>query len=228
MDIRVLPDPASAVAERLAWAAEEGSHIVLTGGTTPRKAYERAADLGAEWGRATLWWGDERCVPPDHEHSNYGMAKAALLDRLKGPPPRVLRMEGERGPDEGAAAYERQLTDQFGQALPVFDLLLLGLGPDAHCASLFPGDAALAEEQRSVVGVHNPGTPPPVPRITLTLPVLNAAREVLFLVSGEDKADAVVRSFGNAPPSPDAPASLVRPKGGALTVLLDPAAAAKL
>jgi 6-phosphogluconolactonase len=228
VDIRVLDDPAAAVAERLAWAAEDGAHIVLTGGSTPRQAYERAASLGADWSRATLWMSDERCVPPDHEHSNWGMTKAALLDRLKGDPPRTYRMEGERGPHQGADDYEQKLGAEFGHALPVFDLLLLGLGPDVHCASLFPGDGALGEEERSVVGVETPGMAPLVPRITLTLPVLNAAREVIFLVAGEDKADAVSRAFGDGTPGPDAPASLVRPKGGALTVLLDSAAAAKL
>jgi 6-phosphogluconolactonase len=228
MAVRVLEDPAAAVAERLAWAAEEGAHMVVTGGSTPSKAYERAASLGADWSRAAIWWSDERCVPPDHEHSNYRMTRESLLDRLEGEPPRAMRMEGERGPHDGARAYEEVMAEEFGDALPVFDLILLGMGPDAHCASLFPGDDALGEQQRTVVGVDTPGMAPLVPRITLTLPVLNAAREVLFLVSGEEKAEAVARAFGPGPPGPDAPASLVRPTAGALTVLLDPPAAARL
>lgn len=223
----VLGDPAAATAERIAAAAAEGQQIVLTGGSTPRAAYERAAELDADWSRATLWFGDDRCVPPDHEHSNFRMAREALLDRLAGPGPAVQRIEGERGPTEGADAYERVLRSVFGGGVPEFDLLLLGLGPDAHCASLFPRDAALGERERLAVGVETPGMAPLVSRVTMTLPVLNSAREVLFLVSGEDKAEAVRRAFAGTP-DPDAPASLVSPDSGSLTVLLDPGAASQL
>jgi 6-phosphogluconolactonase len=199
---------------------------VLTGGSTPRAAYERCAALGADWSGASFWFGDERCVPPDHEQSNYGMAEKALLGRIQ--PAAVYRMRGELGPEEGARDYERQLREVFGEGIPQLDWLLLGLGPDAHCASLFPGDAALGERERSVVGVEVPGMAPLVPRITLTLPVLNAAREVIFLVTGEDKSEAVARAFGGLTPTPEAPASLVRPSSGALTVLLDEGAAKHL
>ena len=192
--------------------------------STPRAAYERAAEVGSDWSRATVWFGDERCVPPDHEHSNYAMAKEALLDRIDSQP-RVRRMEGELGPGPGAAAYEALLREDFGEGLPELDLVLLGLGPDAHTASLFPGDAALDESERLVVGVETPGMAPLVSRVTLTLPVLNAAREVLFLVKGEDKAEAARKAFAGAP-DPGAPASLVRPRS--CTVLLDPPAAALL
>jgi 6-phosphogluconolactonase len=225
-DIQVLDDPAAAVAERMAEAAAAGRHIVLTGGSTPRLAYEQAAGLGADWSRASFWFGDERCVPPEHEQSNYHMADMALLSKVEAGA--VYRMRGELGPQDGAREYQRQLGDVFGEgALPEFDLLLLGLGPDAHCASLFPGDAALGEKTRTVVGVETPGMAPFVARITLTLPVLNAAKEAVFLVAGEDKAEAVARAFGGMRPSPDAPASLVRPQG-TLTVLLDAAAAKHL
>ena len=223
----VLEDPAAAAAERLAAAAEAGGHIALAGGSTPRTAYERAAELGADWSSATVWFGDERCVPPDHEHSNYAMARSALLDRLSGPAPEVRRMRGELGPHGGAQAYERDLREAFGEEVPRLDLVLLGLGPDAHCASLFPGDDALGERERLVVGVEAPGMAPLVPRITLTLPVVNAAREVLFLVSGADKAGAVARAFGGRRDAA-APASLVSPGEGSLTVLLDPRAAERL
>ena len=223
----VCDDPAGEAAERMAAAAESGAHVALSGGSTPRAAYERVAGMDVDWSRATLWFGDERCVPPDHEHSNYRMAKEALLERISGSQPDVKRMEGERGPHEGADRYERELRDAFGADMPRLDLVLLGLGPDAHTASLFPGDAALGERERLAVGVDTPGMAPLVSRITLTLPVVNAAREVLFLVAGEDKADAVARAFSGAP-DPSAPASLVQQGSGSLTLLLDTAAARRL
>ena len=225
-EVIVLDDPAAEAAERLAAAADAGAHIALAGGSTPRRAYEQAVQIEADWSRATLWFGDDRCVPPDHEHSNFAMVKRALLDRLPGQVPDVRRIEGERGAREAADLYERALTDAFG-GLPELDLALLGLGPDAHTASLFPRDAALGETERPVVGVDTPGMAPLVPRVTMTLPVFVAAREVVFLVSGADKAEAVRRAFGGAA-DPDAPASLVRPERGSLTVLLDPPAAAEL
>lgn len=223
----MLEDPAAAAAERLAAAAAAGAHIALAGGSTPRAAYEQAAALGGDWSGATLWFGDERCVPPDHEHSNYAMAKAALLDRLRGPAPAVRRIQGELGPHEAAAAYERELRRAFAGGVPRLDLVLLGLGPDAHCASLFPNDGALEERERLAVGVESPGLAPLVSRVTLTLPVVNGAREVVFLIGGEDKAAAVARAFGGAP-GPDAPASLVAPESGSLTLLLDAGAAGSL
>jgi 6-phosphogluconolactonase len=223
-DIQVLDDPAARVAEMLAEAASKGQHIVLTGGSTPRLAYEKAAGKDADWSAAEIWFGDERCVPPEHEHSNFGMANAALLSKIQ--PKAVHRMRGELGPQDGAREYAEQLDAAFGQGfLPEFDLLLLGLGPDAHLASLFPGNPELGEQTRTVVGVESPGMAPLVARISLTLPVINAASQVVFLVSGEDKAEAVARAFGGMRPGPDAPASLVRPEPGSLTVLLDPAAA---
>lgn len=225
-DIVVEDEPDRIAAERLAGAADAGGQLALAGGSTPRAAYERAAALGVDWSRATLWFGDDRCVPPDHEHSNFAMVKRALLDRLGGPVPDVRRIEGEHGAREAANRYERALIDAFG-GLPELDLALLGLGPDAHTASLFPRDAALGETKRAVVGVDTPGMAPLVPRVTMTLPVFAAAREVVFLVAGADKAEAVRRAFGGTA-DPDAPASLVRPERGSLTVLLDPPAAARL
>ena len=226
-DIQVLDDPAGAVAELIARAGAAGRHLVLTGGSTPRVAYERAAEMDVDWSGASFWFGDERCVPPEHEHSNFGMADKALLSKIEAKA--VYRMRGELGPHEGARDYEQQLAGVFGQGVPPeLDLLLLGLGPDAHCASLFPGDHALGEQTKTVVGVEMPGMAPLVPRISLTLPVLNAAGEVVFLVTGEDKAEAVARAFGGLRPGPDAPASLVLPDPGSLTVLLDEAAAKHL
>ena len=230
MNVLVLEDPAAEVAERLARAGEAGAHIALTGGSTPRRAYERAASLGADWSGATLWWGDERCVPPDDDLANYAMAKAALLDRLPSGQagPRVRRMKGEAGPHAGADDYERELRETFGEEIPRLDWVLLGLGPDAHAASLFPGQETLHVRDRLAVGVEQAGHEPYVPRISLTLPVLNAAREVVFLVAGAGKAEAVRRAFADDAPDPDAPGSMVRPSAGDLTLVLDEAAAADL
>jgi 6-phosphogluconolactonase len=222
--IEVLDDPAAELAARLAAAAGAAATIVLTGGSTPRLAYQKAAALDADWKRARFWFGDERCVPPGSEHSNYAMAERALLGRIDAA--EVHRMPGELGPQRGAASYEEELRGSLGDE-PRFDLLLLGLGPDAHTASLYPNDPALGERERVVVGVEMPGMAPLVPRVTLTLPVLNRAREIVFLVAGEDKAPAVARSFAGRR-GPDAPASLVEPEDGSLTVLLDAAAASRL
>jgi 6-phosphogluconolactonase len=215
-DIQVLDDPAQRAAELLAAAA---GHVALTGGSTPRVAYERAAELRDDWSSVDFWFTDERCVTPDHEHSNFGMADRALLSHAEGAT--VHRMRGELGPEDGAVAYHNEL-EEFGPA--ALDLTLLGVGPDAHICSLFPGDDALGERERLVVGVETPGMAPLVSRITLTLPVVNASGQIVFLVTGEDKAEAVQRVFA-APPDPRAPGSLV---DGNVTALLDPAAAARL
>jgi 6-phosphogluconolactonase len=212
----VSDDPA---AEAAALLAEAGGHVCITGGSTPRKAYERVASERPDWSGVDVWFTDERCVPPDHEHSNFRMANEALLSRIGGAT--VHRMKGELGPEAGAAEYEREV-EEAGR--PAFELILLGLGPDVHTCSLFPGDDALAERERPVVGVETPGMAPLVPRITLTLPVVNASRQIVFLVTGEDKADAVAVAFSGRP-DPRAPASLV---DGNVTVLLDEAAARRL
>src|SRR3954453_17236501 len=214
-----LPDDA---ARLLADAAERGGHIVITGGSTPKNAYTRVAELGADWSRTEIWFSDERCVGPEHEHSNFKMVNEALLSKIE--PRAAHRMQGERGPNDGAAEYAKELEAVFGpDVVPQFDLILLGIGPDAHCASLFPNNPELGIRDRTVAGVQQPGMAPLVPRITLTLPVLNAGARVVFLVSGEDKAEAVARAF-NGRPGPDAPSSLVQPQG-AFVLLCDAAAA---
>jgi 6-phosphogluconolactonase len=215
-DFQLTYDPAGAAAALL--AAADG-HVCITGGSTPRKAYERVAAERPDWSGVDVWFTDERCVPPDHEHSNFGMADEALLSRVSGAT--VHRMQGELGPERGATEYERELEDA---GRPSFELILLGLGPDAHTCSLFPGDDALGERERPVVGVETPGMAPLLPRITLTLPTVNASRRIVFLVTGEDKADAVARTFSGRR-DPTAPASLVE---GEVTVLLDAAAAGRL
>lgn len=226
-EVRVVDDPGAEAARELVTAVEAGAQIALTGGSTPRQAYERAAQAPVDWAEATVWWGDERCVDPGDQRSNYAMAKAALLDRIPGAPPQVYRMKGELGAHEGAAAYERDLHDVLGAGMPELDLVLLGLGADGHCASLFPGQASLDEAERLAVGVEKAGLEPFVPRITLTLPVINATRRVVFLVSGADKAEAVARAFAGDPGA-HTPASLVAPASGQLVVLLDAAAAGRL
>jgi 6-phosphogluconolactonase len=227
LDFHVSDNPAQECAEILCEAAEEGAHIALTGGSTPGDAYERAAGMGADWSGAKLWWGDERCVPPDDELSNYRLAKESLLDRLDGDPPEVHRMRGERGPHVGADDYERELQETLGEQAPRLDLILLGLGPDAHVASLFPGHATLDVHDRLVVGEDEAGHQPFVPRITMTLPMLCNGRHIVFLVAGEGKAEAVERAFEREA-SKNAPGSLVRPSDGRMTVLLDPPAASRL
>lgn len=224
-EIRVSEDPAAEVAERLTEAAVAGGHVVLTGGSSPKRAYELAAQRDADWGAATVWFTDERCVPPGHPDSNYGMAERSLLSQLSAGP-QVVRMEGELGPDAGAGGYEAELRARVG-AEPRWHLLLLGMGPDGHVASLFPGKPELEERSRLAVGVPLAGMEPQVPRISLTMPALCSAREAILLVTGENKAATVARAFG-----PDGDRSLpvaqVELRYGTLTVLLDEAAASQL
>ena len=223
----MLEDPGAAVAELLLEAAGAGGQIVMTGGSTPRRAYEQAAAAGADWSAAALWFGDERCVVSTDPISNAGMVQAALVERLPDARrPAVMRMQGELGPEAGAGAYEAVVRSRLGDE-PRWDLLLLGLGPDAHCASLFPGKPQMQERSRLVVGVEIAGWEPQVPRITMTLPCLNAARRVVFLVTGAEKATAMGRAFGD-PPDPASPGGMVRPRAGELIVFCDEAAAAEL
>jgi 6-phosphogluconolactonase len=224
-EIRVAADPAAEVAKLLTEAAVAGGHVVLTGGSSPKHAYELAGQRDADWSSATVWFTDERCVEPSHPDSNFGMAERALLGQLSAGP-RVVRMEGELGPDAGAGAYEAELRAQMGSEAR-WDLLLLGMGPDGHVASLFPGKPEVDERSRLAVGVPLAGMEPQVPRISLTLPALGSARAAVLLITGEGKADMAARVFG---PQPDRslPAAMVDLRYGTLTVLLDEAAASKL
>lgn len=214
MEIVVADDPARIVAERLAAAS---GNIVVTGGTSPIRAYELAAALRSDWSDTEIWWSDERCVPPDDPLSNYKLVKDALLDRVT--PGAVHRMQGELGRTAGADAYEEELA-----ALDRFDFMLLGLGSDGHVASLFPDEPTLDETERKTIGAVAK-LDPFVDRITLTLPLLCSARTMVYLVTGDDKADAVKRAFADEP-SRSTPASLAR--GEETLVVLDAAAAAKL
>jgi 6-phosphogluconolactonase len=219
-ELHIVDDPAVPVAELLADQARRGGSIVLTGGSPPGPAYERAAALVPDWSNVVLWWGDERCVPPEHEWSNYRLAKETLLDRLEQRPREVHRIRGELAPAEAAAELDAALE---GVEL---DLLLLGLGPDAHVASLFPGSSQLAVEDRRATS-GPPGLEPWVDRVTMTMPQLRSAKRIVFIVEGASKADAVARAFGGET-SPEAPASLVLLAPIPVEVFLDGPAAAKL
>jgi 6-phosphogluconolactonase len=216
--------------------AERGRFCVaLSGGSTPRRMYELLAErprwAQLDWHRVEFFWGDERAVPPEHPDSNYGMAAGVLLDKLGIAPERIHRIAGELpDPAEAAARYQEELARVFAAPPdappPIFDLILLGMGPDGHTASLFPYGQALTERTRWVVGytVARLGKP----RITLTPPVLNRAAEVRLLVTGADKA-AVLREALEGPREPERlPVQLVVPEAGRLVWLVDRAAAAAL
>jgi 6-phosphogluconolactonase len=198
--------------------------VVLAGGSTPKATYEILARDYADridWSNVHFFFGDERSVPPDHEDSNYRMAREALLDHV--PAGSVHRMQGELPPDEAAEAYEQELRDFFGsEELPRFDLILLGTGGDGHTASLFPETAALEVHDRWVVA--NPALKLETTRITLTVPVINAARAVYFLVAGEGKAGPVAEILEGTPDPRQYPATLIQPQGGPKWMLDRPAA----
>jgi 6-phosphogluconolactonase len=228
VEIEVLEHPARACAAMLVGACAGHGHVVITGGSTPRAAYEAlAAAVGAvavDVSGTTLWFSDERCVAPDDERSNYRLVKEALLDRLGDrPSPQVRRVKGELGPNEGADDYEQALREADPRQ---FELILLGMGPDGHIASLFPDQETLSERSRLAVGVPEAGFEPFVPRVSLTLPALALGRKVVVLATGESKAKAVAAAFGRyARPDPHVPSSLLAATGREITVLLDPPAA---
>jgi 6-phosphogluconolactonase len=218
-DLHVSADPAAAVGELIAAHAQRKDSIVLTGGRTPGEAYARAAELAPDWSGVDVWWGDERCVPPDDERSNYRLAEVTLLERLEHAP-NVHRIRGELEPQAAADEYESQLA---GAEL---GLLLLGLGADGHTASLFPGLPQTAVEDRRVTW-GPPGLEPFVDRVTLTFPALRSARRIVFLVTGEEKAEAVARVFMREI-DPAVPASLVRLAPVRVEAFLDAPAASRI
>lgn len=243
--IQVAPDPASfarTAAEQItaiardAIAAGGRFTIALSGGNTPRPIYALLAtdqfSRQIDWARVQVFWGDERCVPPDDPESNYRMAKETLLDHVPLPPANVHRMHGEDDPVQAAAAYGQALRSVFGgdpEGGPPpsgFDLVLLGMGDNGHTASLFPGEAAVREQQRWVVAEQIAAVS--MWRMTLTPPILNAAANVTFLVAGADKAEPLHQVI-EGPYQPDVlPSQAIRPVHGSLTWLLDEAAAARL
>jgi len=233
VSVEIVEEPARACATLMVGAALAGGDIVLTGGSTPRAAYQHFVEavhsVNVDLSQTTFWVGDERCVDPDDDRSNYKMIKESLLDPLADRTPSFERMKGELGPEEGAEDYERILRELGGSDPPRWHLVLMGIGPDGHCASLFPGQSSLTERSRLVVGVPEAGLEPYVPRISLTLPALASARHIVFLATGDSKADAVARAFGpGAEPDPATPASLLVPEAASLAVLLDDAAASRL
>jgi 6-phosphogluconolactonase len=218
-------EAAGTAASRLRAAIEDArrdrgtAHVALAGGTTPRRTYELLASEIEDWTGVEVWFGDERAVGPDDPESNYRMVSETLLGGGDGP--LVHRIEGERWAAGAAAAYAAELQERLPveNGAPVLDLALQGLGPDGHTASLFPGNPAV-EATGVCVPVHDAPKPPP-DRITLTVPVLRAARSIAFLATGREKADAVRGLLGG--PSLDVPASLL---GGDRTeAIVDRAAA---
>lgn len=191
-DSKDLPSRAAArIAEelRIALTARAGASLALAGGTTPKATYEALATLPLDWSKIDVFFGDERCVPAEHADSNYRMAKAALFDRISIPSARIHRMRGELlDRDAAAREYENELPRQL-------DVVVLGVGEDAHTASLFPGASALSEATRRVLPVVGPKPPPE--RLSLTPPVLRDARLCVVLASGAGKAEPVRRAFND-------------------------------
>jgi 6-phosphogluconolactonase len=211
---------ASIVADALVEAARGGLAIALTGGESPGRAYELAAEREPDWSAASLWWGDERCVLPEDERSNYRLARERLLDNLSARPRDVQRIRGELGAQDAAAEYDAKL------ARVELGFVLLGLGPDGHAASLYPNQPTLEERRRRAIPAEAK-LEPFVERVTMTVPVLCSAPEVVFIVTGEGKAEAVERAFGR-PPDPSTPASLIRSTARRTRIVADPAAATRL
>ena len=202
--------------------------VALAGGSTPEKTYEvlaRDYPDKLDWSKVHVFFGDERTVHPNHEDSNYRMVRETLLSRIR--VGSVHRMRCELPPSEAAAAYERELREFFGtDGVPAFDLILLGLGADGHTASLFPETSALDVTDRWVVA--NPVLKLETSRLTLTIPVINAARAVTFLVAGENKAETLKQVLeGDADPR-GYPAKFIYPEGGELTWMVDQAATSRL
>jgi 6-phosphogluconolactonase len=199
------------------------AHVALSGGGAPVRTYELLAAELPSWEHVHVWFVDERCVGPDDPESNYRLAREALLGQAALAPAHVHRMEGERGPDEGALRYTRQLREQLhtDDGPPTLDVAVLGIGPDAHIASLFPGAEQLdAGAEQLCLGVRDSPKPPPE-RITLSLPVLRDARSCVMIATGASKADAIAAMLG--PPTPHVPASLLARER--LVTIVDDAAA---
>jgi 6-phosphogluconolactonase len=223
--IDVSPDP-EALAHRVAqWITDLACHssgrfaVALAGGSTPRRLYQILAEKplrdAMPWDRVHWFWGDDRFVPWDHEHSNYGMTHKAMLAHVPTPPENVHGIPFEGTPDKAAALYEQTLQEYYGSptldpARPLFDIVLLGMGPDGHTASLFPGKPALEEKRLWVTGVPEPGLAPKVPRVTLTYPALHSSRSTAFGAAGADKHAMMQRVLSG---EWDLPSARIRPHG---------------
>ena len=216
------------VAAIAAAVAENGRcAIALSGGSTPREVYRTLATepwiSRVNWQAVHFFWGDERCVPPVHVDSNYRMAYESLLANVPVPPANIHRMAGEIAPEQAAEQYAEQVRAFFGKNAVRFDLVLLGIGEDGHTASLFPGTEVVAETAKIVAAVYAPKLDKW--RVTLTLPVINAARQVTFLVAGKTKSRIAAEVLVLDKPEPKWPASMVQPREGELHWLLDAEAA---
>jgi len=221
---------------RSAAAARGVARIAISGGSTPKSVFALLADekepfrAAIPWDRLRLFWVDERCVPPDHPDSNYGAARDLLLSKVPLKAEHVVRIEGELDPEEAAAKYEAAIRGHFrleGAEVPIFDMVQLGMGDDGHTASLFPHTEALQEMMRVAVANHVPQQKQSW-RVTLTSPVINAGREVFFLIDGAKKADPVGRVLTGAYDPDTLPSQLIQPQSGRLLFLLDRAAASHL
>jgi 6-phosphogluconolactonase len=205
-------------------------NVALSGGNTPHRLYEILANTPSReqirWESVYVFWGDERCVPADDPRSNARMARKTLLDHVPVPANQIYPIRGDLTPAQAAAQYETELRDFFGNQPPVFDLILLGLGENAHTASLFPHTSVLDEKERWVqeVYVAEQG----MYRVTLTVPLINQAKDVIFLVSGADKALALQSVLEGAYQPHELPAQLIRPNGAHPIWLVDKAASHKL
>jgi 6-phosphogluconolactonase len=232
-DASALAEEAAARFVRLAQEATQSRgrfSAALAGGSTPRELYERLGRAPyrdqVPWPQVHLFWGDERRVPPDDPGSNYRLAAETFVTRVPLPPENVHRMAGELAPQAAVRAYRRDLEDFFCGPRPRFDLVLLGLGGDGHTASLFPGAETLEKKTETVAAVEADYAGRPAGRLTLTLPAINTARHVMFLVAGEDKAGIVGEVLEG--PAGRFPAQRVAPHAGHLTWLLDAGAASAL
>ena len=228
---------ARAAAQRFAGIAAESVNargrfsVALSGGSTPRRIYELLSGdefkARVDWPKAHVFFGDERCVPPDDDASNYRMARESLLSRVGVPAENVHRMIGEGDAAANARLYEDELRSSFGDAgLPAFDLVMLGLGDDGHTASLFPGTGAL-EDGGAWVAANWVGKLGAY-RLTLTAPAINHAAHVMFVVAGAGKAERLREVLEGAREPQRLPAQLIRPAGGTLEWYVDRAAAARL
>ena len=198
-------------------------NMALAGGNTPREIYSTLADDPyrdrVDWDRLHLFWGDERMVPPEHEDSNFRMVKETLLDHVRIPDGNVHRIRGEVAPEQAAQEYAELLHNHFKPDSLCFDIILLGIGEDGHIASLFPGTEAVEECKLYTVAVFVPRLD--TWRVTLTFPVLNAAKDILFLAAGKSKSEIVQRIISIKEPAKEFPASMVNPENGTLHWMLD-------
>ena len=238
--VQVYPDPASLagaaadlILRQMVTTLKQGGRfsLALAGGSTPKAAYALLASPAyaaqVDWSRVHIFFGDERIVPPEHPDSNFNMVRGSLLEHVPIPATNVHRIRGEASPEEAAAEYEGALRAFFPEVdWPAFDLALLGMGEDGHVASLFPGAPALEERERWAVAVRHSQPPPPlVDRVSLTLPAINAARQVAVLVAGANKAGRLKQVFSGEPAGSELlPAQRVRPSSRGLLWLVDKAA----